>query len=449
MSSSATRAASRRCAASTSSVRGGRAVRDRRPVRLGQVDAAAHHGDARTSHERHRADRRHAMSPGPPTATLAALRARRIGFVFQQFHLIEADSALENVATGLLYTGTPARERRRAARAALDRVGLGASHRAHLGAALRRRAPARRDRARARQRAGDRARRRADRQPRHAHRRRSCWSCCGRSTTQGTTVVVITHDREIAATLPRRVELRDGRLVHDELVAHDDDRGVHASAPSLHAPATSGAEPSRRVACCDDVCGSRASGCARAACARRCRRSAWRSASPRWSPCWGSPTRARRGSWRSSTNSARTCSRSRPGRRSWARTQSCPKPPDRAVAHLASVRSAAAVTSVAGASVRRSPYIEAAETNGISVDAADPRAAAHAGWADAAGTLPGAGRRALSARRAGDRCRPAARRRAPGGRRAGPCRSTSATPGSPSPASSARCRSHPKSNAPR
>src|SRR5271157_1261209 len=51
---------------------------------------------------------------------LAALRARRIGFVFQQFHLLEAHSALENVAIGLLYTGTPARERLRAAAAALD-----------------------------------------------------------------------------------------------------------------------------------------------------------------------------------------------------------------------------------------------------------------------------------------------------------------------------------------
>ncbi len=49
---------------------------------------------------------------GASDGALAALRARRIGFVFQQFHLLEAHSALENVADGLLYTGTPARERR-------------------------------------------------------------------------------------------------------------------------------------------------------------------------------------------------------------------------------------------------------------------------------------------------------------------------------------------------
>lgn len=56
---------------------------------------------------------------------LAGLRAHRIGFVFQAFHLQEAMSAVDNVANGMLYMGTPIRQRREAARAALERVGLG------------------------------------------------------------------------------------------------------------------------------------------------------------------------------------------------------------------------------------------------------------------------------------------------------------------------------------
>jgi len=142
---------------------------------------------------------------------LSALRAHRIGFVFQHFHLAAGRTALDNVADGLLYTGMPRRERTLRAEAALTRVGL-ADRLAHLPHEL---SGGQRQRvAVARAVAGDPVLLLAD-EPTG-----SLDTASGEGVVEllrelhatGTTVVVITHDRELAATLPRQVTMRDGKV---------------------------------------------------------------------------------------------------------------------------------------------------------------------------------------------------------------------------------------------
>ncbi|WGP07204.1 ABC transporter ATP-binding protein [Bacillus subtilis] len=156
-------------------------------------------------------------------AQLSALRAHLIGFVFQQYHLDESQTAVDNVASGLLYRGLPMHERRERAHEALARVGL-AERAGHtpkqLSGGQRQRV------AIARAVVGHPPLLLAD-EPTGALDTRSgaqVMNILENLNEAGTTVLVITHDTEVAARFPRQIAIRDGAVESDTgPVLHESD----------------------------------------------------------------------------------------------------------------------------------------------------------------------------------------------------------------------------------
>jgi putative ABC transport system ATP-binding protein len=146
---------------------------------------------------------------------LAGLRAHEVGFVFQGFHLQDGMSALDNVANGMLYTGAPVRVRREAAKAALERVGLGhrLTHRpSQLSGGERQRVAIARALAKrpmiifADEPTGNL----------DSKSGKEVLALLHELASEGATLALITHDALVADTFARRIQMRDGEIVGDE-----------------------------------------------------------------------------------------------------------------------------------------------------------------------------------------------------------------------------------------